>query len=292
MIHKIFNIVFNVLDRMGYELSLRKKHVDADISLYSAYPAESIEKKRFYNIGAGSFSHPCWTNIDHASKHYEKIQKHGFIEYDLMQMQQMPIADNTAEIVYSSHTIEHVSDRAVKNMLKESFRILKPGGVIRLTTPDAELDYQAYKRNDRLYYYWIEWYSKNGTWENNYKCPLSKASTHQIFLHHHASQLCEINKDDTPLHKYSDKEIEEAFLRNPSAQTIDYFTQQCKFNPAYPGNHINWWTHDKIATFLKEAGFVQPYRSGWGQSSVPVLRDTNYFDNTHPKISLYVEAQK
>jgi predicted SAM-dependent methyltransferase len=33
-------------------------------------------------------------------------------------------------------------------MLSEAFRILKPGGIIRVTTPNIQLNWEAYKRGD------------------------------------------------------------------------------------------------------------------------------------------------
>ena len=43
---------------------------------------------------------------------------------------------------------------------------------------------------------------------------------------------------------------------------------------------------------LKLAGFKEVYKSSYCQSRSPILRDPNFFDNTHPDISLYVEAVK
>jgi len=60
----------------------------------------------------------------------------------------------------------------------------------------------------------------------------------------------------------------------------------------YPGNHINWWNKDKLFRMLRMAGFENIYLSGYGQSLSPVLRNTWIFDNTHPKLSLYIEAVK
>jgi SAM-dependent methyltransferase len=282
-------MIRNLLDRLGYEI--RKKTMSDSKVSYDGFPKQSLSERRFYNIGAGSFQHPYWTNIDFANEHYSKVQK-DFINYNLMEMKPLPIEDNVAEIVYSSHTIDHINDEAVLNMLRESYRILKPQGCIRLTTPDAWLEYQAYKRNDITYWYWVDWYSKPGSWERLYKSPLSEVSIHQLFLHHFASQLCEIDIDDSPEKKYSDSEISEYFSNNPDVSGLDYFTKQCKFNADHPGNHINWWTHEKVISFLREAGFSAPYVSGWGQSVLPPLRDTSLFDNTHPRISLYVEALK
>ncbi len=279
-------MIINVLDRLGYEIHKKKM---PDSSVYDGiFPKQSLSRRRLYNIGAGLFQHQYWTNIDYATEHYGKVQK-DFINYNLMEMKPLPIEDSVAEIVYSSHTIEHINDEAAVNMLRESYRILKPGGYIRLTTPDAWLEYQAYKRNDVSFWYWVDRYSKPGTWERLYKVPLSEASIHQLFLHHFASQLCEIDVDDSPEKKYSDFEISEYFSNNPGVSALDYFTRQCKFNADHPGNHINWWTHEKLISFLKEAGFSTPYVSGWGKSVLPPLRDTILFDNTHPNISLYVE---
>jgi hypothetical protein len=43
---------------------------------------------------------------------------------------------------------------------------------------------------------------------------------------------------------------------------------------------------------LEQAGFTDIIRSGYGQSRCPVLRNTRFFDSTHPKHSIYVEARK
>lgn len=279
----------NFLEQLGFEIK-RKERWD-NKAAYEAFPKNSLSAKHFYNIGAGSFQHPYWTNIDFKSEYYSKIQK-DFINYNLMEMKPLPIDNDAAEIVYSSHTIEHINDEAALYMFKEAFRILKPGGCIRLTAPNAWLEYQAYKRNDVSYWYWVGQGAKPSNQKSLNKSPLSGASIHQAFLHHFAAQLCEIDPDNTPKKKYSDTEISEYFSNNSDVSSLDFFTKQCSFNAHYPGNHINWWTREKVISFLKEAGFSNPYVSGWGQSVFPPLRDTNLFDNTHPRISLYVEAIK
>lgn len=273
-------------------LEIRRTRRFAQSRLYDSFPRDSVANCRFYNIGAGSFAHPYWTNVDYASDHYSVVQKVRFVSYDLMALVPLPLPNDLAEIVYCSHTIEHVSDAAVRNMLFEAHRILKPGGVIRLTTPDAWLGFRAYQRRDRDFWYWAERYVAPGTWEKLYKKPLSDASVDQLFLHHFASQLCEIDIDDSAVRKYSDAEIRAAFEDSPDVRTLEQFTRQCRYNSEHPGNHINWWTHEKAMDFLREAGFEDPYRSGYGQSLFAPLRDTGLFDSTHPQISLYVEAIK
>ncbi len=49
---------------------------------------------------------------------------------------QFPIEDQTFDYVFSEHMIEHISWCDGAFMLRECYRILKPGGTIRIATPD------------------------------------------------------------------------------------------------------------------------------------------------------------
>jgi SAM-dependent methyltransferase len=51
----------------------------------------------------------------------------------------IPCTNGSVEVVYSSHMIEHLDRREVKNFLGEVRRILAPGGVVRIAAPDLEL---------------------------------------------------------------------------------------------------------------------------------------------------------
>jgi predicted SAM-dependent methyltransferase len=50
-----------------------------------------------------------------------------------------PFKNNQWDYIYCEHMIEHISWEEGCNMLSESFRILKPGGKIRLATPNLEV---------------------------------------------------------------------------------------------------------------------------------------------------------
>ena len=50
----------------------------------------------------------------------------------------LPFATGSVAIVYSSHFLEHIPRKHVPTFLLECFRILKPGGMIRLVMPDLE----------------------------------------------------------------------------------------------------------------------------------------------------------
>lgn len=48
----------------------------------------------------------------------------------------IPIADGSADLVYSSHMLEHLDRTDASAFLREVYRILRPGGQVRLVVPD------------------------------------------------------------------------------------------------------------------------------------------------------------
>jgi predicted SAM-dependent methyltransferase len=62
--------------------------------------------------------------------------------------QRFPFPDNTFDFLYSEHMIEHIPYAGAQVMLKESYRVLKPGGALRIATPDVRFLFQLY-REDR-----------------------------------------------------------------------------------------------------------------------------------------------
>jgi len=49
-----------------------------------------------------------------------------------------PFEDESFEIVYSEHMFEHILPMDGSSFIREMYRVLKPGGVLRVTTPDLE----------------------------------------------------------------------------------------------------------------------------------------------------------
>ena len=50
----------------------------------------------------------------------------------------LPVASASADAVYASHVLEHLSRADVTRALANTYRILKPGGVFRMVVPDLE----------------------------------------------------------------------------------------------------------------------------------------------------------
>jgi glycosyltransferase involved in cell wall biosynthesis/SAM-dependent methyltransferase len=100
----------------------------------SSPPAE--QAKRLLNLGCGSAFHPDWINID--------FHDHGgaVLAYDLRLG--IPLPDATVDVVYHSHVLEHFTCEGGKTLLAECFRVLRPGGLLRIAVPDLENIARAY----------------------------------------------------------------------------------------------------------------------------------------------------
>jgi SAM-dependent methyltransferase len=71
-----------------------------------------------------------WLNFDYASS------DPAVHAADLLS--KLPLERNSASLVYSSHFLEHIPRAQVAAFLRECWRILQPGGVLRLVVPDLE----------------------------------------------------------------------------------------------------------------------------------------------------------
>lgn len=296
------NAIKKILRILGYEIHKISKlnsqpipESNNDLDMYlKYYPKNSVDKKRFYNIGAGTFRHKYWTNIDLRSDWYSESQiGSDMINYDLFSLEPLPIENFCTEVVYTSHTVEHITNEAAQNMFDESYRILKSGGIFRLTTPDIDLYYKAFKNNDKNFFWWVDLYSTENVCKKLNIYPFKQFSLAQVFLFIFATHLSKIVRDTT-IEKYSDKEIVNIFNNNKYEDALNLIVSKCTIDiqRKYFGYHMNWWNWEKTKKMLEKTGFKEIYKSGYGQSVSPVMRDTLLFDKQDPKDSLYIEAVK
>nr|WP_268747095.1 methyltransferase domain-containing protein [Methylacidiphilum kamchatkense] len=59
----------------------------------------------------------------------------------------LPIAENSADFVYCSHVLEHLSLEDCRMALRNTFKILKPNGIFRCVLPDLEYEAKNYSSN-------------------------------------------------------------------------------------------------------------------------------------------------
>jgi predicted SAM-dependent methyltransferase len=69
-----------------------------------------------------------------------------FTQLDISQP--LPFADASVDWVYAEHLIEHVTMPVAVGWLTEARRVLRPGGVLRLTTPDLARYLNGYANED------------------------------------------------------------------------------------------------------------------------------------------------
>lgn len=64
----------------------------------------------------------------------------------------LPFNDNSIDIVFSSHFIEHIELLEFRELLREIKRILKPEGWVRLVTPDMEIWVEKLYNKDKEFF--------------------------------------------------------------------------------------------------------------------------------------------
>lgn len=107
------------------------------------------------NLGCGARFHPAWTNVD-----FVQTGEH-VIAYDLTRG--IPYDNESFEVVYHSHLLEHFPKNFAETFLYECHRVLAPGGIIRVVVPDLEQIVHQYLTT-------LARATTNSTeWSNNYE---------------------------------------------------------------------------------------------------------------------------
>lgn len=91
---------------------------------------------KLVNVGCGQTFHPEWLNFDVAPAAV------GVKRWDLRRG--LPFREGEVDAVYSSHVLEHLNCEEAKRFIHDSWRILKPGGILRIVVPDLEQITRAY----------------------------------------------------------------------------------------------------------------------------------------------------
>lgn len=81
------------------------------------------------NVGCGRHFSKDWTNTD-------LTPARGVLKVDLRKP--LPWQEGSFDATYSSHVLEHLTPEDGLRVLREQFRVLKPGGVCRVAVPDLE----------------------------------------------------------------------------------------------------------------------------------------------------------
>ncbi len=88
---------------------------------------QESENPRKLHLGCGQKYIPGFVHIDMIDeKHIRHCQS----------VATLPFVDNSVDLIYASHVLEHFSRQETGEVLQEWFRVLRPAGVLRLAVPD------------------------------------------------------------------------------------------------------------------------------------------------------------
>jgi SAM-dependent methyltransferase len=138
----------------------------------TVHPSGAIVK---VNLGSGLKVAPGWVNLDsslnalcaqapppvlramypltNAKQWYSRdayvrlLRENTFVHHDFTYG--LPFPDRSVDYVYSSHLVEHLFKDEAERLMRESFRILKPSGRIRVCVPDLEHAVSLYQAGQR-----------------------------------------------------------------------------------------------------------------------------------------------
>lgn len=103
------------------------------------YP-KNFDGKVFIHLGCGEVNSPEYINVDNRFfthiHHISNVERLKFFK------------DDFADLIYTSHTLEHIHMEEVSATIKEWKRILKPGGILRISVPDFDKIINIYNDND------------------------------------------------------------------------------------------------------------------------------------------------
>ena len=277
-----------------------KSYLKSHTKIYLTYRAwrykliltKNILKKHFFkivdgkkdqnnlmiNVGGGYYFRRHWKVMEYETKWYRYSP--GVIDYNhnLASEDKFPLKNNSISLFYLSHTIEHIPQRYCQHLFNELYRCLKHGGAIRLTNPDFDLGYEAYKNKN------LEFFKK-------YKGSDLDEKFLYYFASYHVVEKSKVELDENK------KMLKKNFTAMSKEEFADHYTLNIppESQAQHAESHISWWNYEKMETFLKIAGFKNIYLSKSQKSKfsemIGVGRNTG-FDSTHPEFSIFVEAVK
>src|SRR5437773_9968167 len=114
----------------------------------------------FLNLACGIYMHRDWNNVDFnpytwmvhyprlaallkelcilSAKRYARLQQTdaAIIRWDVRKG--IPFPDQAFDVAYHSHFLEHLPKKDASAFLKECYRVLKAGGILRVVVPDLK----------------------------------------------------------------------------------------------------------------------------------------------------------
>ena len=279
-----------------------------------------MSKLNYLNVGCGGKFHTDWVNIDVVS------QSPHVIQHDITKG--LPFKDNTFEVVYHSQVLEHFHKKEGTEFIRECFRVLKPGGIIRIVVPDLENIIREYLKlleqnlnnpspEGEENYKWILLELFDQTWRNHSGGGMSEyLGRPELLNEKYITERCGFNATHTRKYalkakntlpkpspfrrlKSSIKKIflpssTDALMENFLSSDYRNFIEVGKFRL---GGEVHYHMYDRysLSELLTETGFKKIKNKSPFESEIPEwgkysldVKDKTIYDPT----SLFIEAVK
>lgn len=266
IIKKLFKntIVFNYIRSIYW--FLRNKNpllIIRKNKIVSNYNKDSI----YLNIGGFIFLKDNWRVLEYISDQYPISKKLIDYNFNLLEFKPLPFKNNSVDLIYSSHTFEHILKKNVDFYFKEIYRILKVEGTFRMTVPDADIIYDACKRNDIDFINYLD--------DNNNQSESDFFKSYLIGPYSKTKEFKDLKKIN--------------FEKLLTKHELKKLPQNHSFM-----DHKCWFNYNRAMKMLIKSGFKKKkiFKSGYLQSKSSEMRNSKFFDQTIPSASLYVECVK
>lgn len=100
---------------------------------------KAVKKSKYMQVGCGYNIYEDMVNVD--------IEwKPGVIPWDIsvIKKDNYPVPDNYLKGIYTEHCLEHIPFQSAWDNMYDFFRVLEPGGTVRIAVPDGEFFVDAY----------------------------------------------------------------------------------------------------------------------------------------------------
>jgi predicted SAM-dependent methyltransferase len=276
-----------------------------------------MTSSKYLNLGCGSHFHEDWVNVDFT------ITGKDVIAHNLIYG--IPFQNNTFDVVYHSHILEHFSKEDAKFFIRECYRVLKNDGILRVVIPDLEQIIFEYQKQFQLAirgdenaipnYDWImielfdqmvrnhsggymaEYFSKEKFENKDYVFKRIGHEARNIKLFDAKNDNHDLVKNRIPLKtkvKTSIKRFILKFLYKDDPEKTESYFKIGKFRSS---GEIHQWMYDRysLSLLLKQNGFKNIAIKTAYESDIPEFSTFN-LDVVNGEIrkpdSLFVEAFK
>ncbi|MCH7499202.1 MAG: methyltransferase domain-containing protein [Nitrospinae bacterium] len=114
-------------------------NVDGSLNALIASWPHFIHRIIYYLSGARQY-YTC-------EEYCRLLRENEFVHHDLSYG--IPFIDDSVDFVYSSHFLEHLHREEALYLLNESYRVLKPGGTVRICVPDLAYAIRLYSEGEK-----------------------------------------------------------------------------------------------------------------------------------------------